>query len=62
MIHAKLIIIDARLAVVGPANMDIRSFQLNFELALFLYSAVDVRQIVSVVEKIIADSRLVNSE
>ena len=62
MIHAKLIVIDGRLAVVGTANMDIRSFQLNFELALFLYSAVDVRQIVSVVEKIVADSRLVNPE
>ncbi|MEA3240456.1 MAG: cardiolipin synthase, partial [Pseudomonadota bacterium] len=62
MIHAKLIIIDGRLAVVGTANMDIRSFQLNFELALFLYSAVDVRQVVSVVEKIVADSRLVSSE
>lgn len=62
MIHAKLIVIDGRLAVVGTANMDIRSFQLNFELALFLYSAVDVRQVVSVVEKIVADSRLVSSE
>ncbi len=62
MIHAKLIVIDGRLAVTGTVNMDIRSFQLNFELALFLYSAVDVRQIVSVVEKIVADSRLVSSE
>jgi len=62
MIHAKLIVIDDRLAVVGTANMDIRSFQLNFELALFLYSAVNVRQIVSVVEKIVADCRLVSLE
>jgi len=62
MIHAKLIVIDGRLAVVGTVNMDIRSFQLNFELALFLYSVADITQVVAVVEKIIADSRLVNSE
>ena len=62
MIHAKLIVIDGRLAVVGTVNMDIRSFQLNFELALFLYSVADITQVVAVVEKIIADSRLVNAE
>ena len=62
MIHAKLIVIDGRLAVVGTVNMDIRSFQLNFELALFLYSETDISQVLAVVEKIIADSRLVPAE
>jgi cardiolipin synthase len=38
MLHAKLIVLDDDLAVVGSANMDMRSLFLNFELALFLYS------------------------
>lgn len=32
MLHAKTLIIDNLLSVVGSANMDIRSFRLNFEL------------------------------
>ncbi|MDR3633974.1 MAG: phospholipase D-like domain-containing protein [Isosphaeraceae bacterium] len=42
MLHAKLIILDNDLAVVGSANMDMRSLFLNFELALFLYSREQV--------------------
>ena len=38
MLHAKLILIDDDLAVVGSANMDMRSLFLNYEVALFLYS------------------------
>lgn len=32
MLHAKTLIIDNELSIVGSANMDIRSFRLNFEL------------------------------
>ncbi len=38
-IHAKTLIADDRLSVVGTANMDIRSFDLNFEVMSVLYSA-----------------------
>ena len=38
MLHAKMILIDDALAVVGSANMDMRSLFLNYEVALFLYS------------------------
>jgi len=38
MLHAKLIVLDDALAVVGSANMDMRSLFLNYEVALFLYS------------------------
>lgn len=38
MLHAKLILLDDDLAVVGSANMDMRSLFLNYEVALFLYS------------------------
>lgn len=38
MLHAKVIVVDDDLAVVGSANMDIRSLFLNYEVALFLFS------------------------
>lgn len=36
-IHAKTIIIDGKLSSVGTANIDVRSFKLNFEVNAFLY-------------------------
>jgi cardiolipin synthase len=38
MLHAKVILIDDHLAIVGSMNMDVRSFFLNYEIALFMYS------------------------
>ena len=32
MIHAKTIVVDGRIALVGSANMDMRSFRLNYEV------------------------------
>jgi cardiolipin synthase len=32
MIHAKTMVVDGRVALVGSANMDLRSFRLNFEV------------------------------
>jgi cardiolipin synthase len=37
-VHAKTVVADARLSVVGTANMDIRSFDLNFEIMPLIYS------------------------
>jgi len=37
-IHTKNLIIDDELSVIGSANVDTRSFRLNFELACFLVS------------------------
>jgi cardiolipin synthase len=38
MIHAKMIVIDRRLCTIGTANIDERSFRLNFEVIAILYS------------------------
>jgi cardiolipin synthase len=62
MLHAKLIAIDQQLAVVGSANMDIRSFQLSFEIVSFLYTPEDVRQVTRVIEGILRQSRQVSKE
>jgi len=36
--HAKTLVVDTQLASVGSANVDIRSFKLNFETNAFLYN------------------------
>ena len=36
-LHAKTLIIDGKVASVGTANMDIRSFRLNFEINAVIY-------------------------
>ena len=36
-VHAKTVVSDSRLSVVGTANMDIRSFDLNFEIMSVIY-------------------------
>ncbi|MDR3239557.1 MAG: cardiolipin synthase [Clostridiales bacterium] len=38
-VHSKLIVIDSLVASVGTANMDVRSFKLNFECNAFIYDA-----------------------
>ena len=36
-LHSKVIIIDDIMASTGSANMDLRSFKLNFEVNAFIY-------------------------
>jgi cardiolipin synthase A/B len=39
MLHAKLVLIDEEIAILGSANIDMRSLFLNYEIALVLTSA-----------------------
>jgi cardiolipin synthase len=41
-LHAKMLLIDHDIGVVGSPNVDIRSFFLNFELGVFLYGTPQV--------------------
>jgi cardiolipin synthase len=45
MLHTKLLLIDNELAVLGSANMDMRSLYLNFEVGVFVYSPEPVTAI-----------------
>jgi len=40
--HSKIIIVDGELASIGTANMDMRSFHLNFEVNAFLYQTKSI--------------------
>jgi len=42
MLHAKTFIADSTVGVVGTANMDNRSFRLNFEVAAVFYDAATI--------------------
>nr|WP_184403512.1 cardiolipin synthase [Geomicrobium halophilum] len=45
--HSKFMIVDQEIASLGSANMDMRSFHLNFEVNVFLYETSSVSRLVS---------------
>ncbi len=44
-IHAKTLTVDGQLAVIGTANMDMRSFYYSFEINAFIYDEAIARQL-----------------
>lgn len=44
-LHAKTFIVDEHIASVGTANLDIRSFKLNFEVNAFIYDQEVAKQL-----------------
>ena len=45
MIHAKTMVVDGTVAMVGSANMDLRSFRLNFEVHALVRDAATAAQL-----------------
>jgi cardiolipin synthase len=45
MLHAKTMVIDDTVAVVGTANLDNRSFRLNFEVAAAFYDSAVIEHL-----------------
>jgi cardiolipin synthase len=45
MLHAKAFLMDRHLAVVGSANVDMRSLFLNYEVMLFFYSEGEIQRL-----------------
>lgn len=56
-IHAKTMVVDDDIAVVGTANLDNRSFRLNFELATLLYDVGLTTRLAAAFEADQAESR-----
>lgn len=44
-IHSKVVIIDDKISSTGSANMDLRSFMLNFEINAFMYDEKVIKKI-----------------
>jgi len=61
-IHAKTMVVDGRIASVGSANMDYRSFKLNFEINAFIYDPAVARQLEEIYEADMRHSELITPE
>jgi cardiolipin synthase len=57
MLHAKAVVFDNRLAVIGSANMDMRSLFLNYEVALFVSSPAQVEEVAAWARGLMTDSQ-----
>ena len=58
MLHAKAVVVDDQIAVLGSANMDMRSLFLNYEVALYISSPVDVGIVADWARSLMVDARL----
>lgn len=56
-LHAKAIMVDGLVSSVGTANMDVRSFKLNFEVNAMIYDAEVTRELEQIFLKDIGRSR-----
>lgn len=61
-IHAKTMVIDGKISSVGSANMDYRSFKLNFEINAFIYDEQIAQQLTAIYETDIRHSELITPE
>jgi len=57
MMHAKTAVVDGMWATVGSANMDVRSFRLNFEANLVVHGEAFASELGAAIEADIAEAR-----
>lgn len=61
-LHTKCMCVDGLVSCIGTANMDIRSFKLNFEVNAVIYSAKTTRKLEEAFENDIAKSTFVTKK
>ncbi|NDW09968.1 cardiolipin synthase [Dysgonomonas sp. 520] len=59
-LHSKLMVIDDNLVISGSANMDVRSFEHNFEIDAFIYSKETALQAKEIFYKDLLDTKLID--
>jgi cardiolipin synthase len=59
IVHAKTLVDDGRVALVGSANMDLRSFRLNFEVHTLVHDQATATRLHQAFQSHRADSRRV---
>ena len=58
MMHAKVVLMDNEVAVLGSANMDIRSLLLNYETAMFVYSPDEINAVEAYIKDLMLDTQI----
>jgi cardiolipin synthase len=61
-VHAKTLVADGKLSVIGTANMDHRSFDLNFEVNAIVYDQAFAEKLRKVFFDDIKDAKKINPE
>lgn len=61
-LHTKMVVIDDEAASVGTANIDSRSFKLNFEVNAFIYDEKVSHQLAELFERDILSSTILTAE
>ncbi len=61
-IHSKTLVCDRKLAVIGTANMDVRSFELNFEVNAHVYDAATSEELAEAFLFDLESSELIDAE
>ena len=62
LVHSKTMVIDGEIAIIGTANMDIRSFDLNFEVNALIYNKEKAKELRKIFFQDTSDSRLLKLE
>lgn len=60
--HSKVMVVDDEISTVGSANMDVRSFRLNFEINSFIYDETIAEELVMNFKRDIKKSRKLDLE
>jgi len=61
-VHAKTLVADGNLSIIGTANMDLRSFELNFEVNVMLYDRKFSEQLRTVFFKDLEDAEKIDKD
>ena len=62
LLHTKAMLMDSKLALVGSVNLDIRSFQLNFELTVALFAPDSCQEVNELLQEYEASSEPLDPE
>ena len=61
-VHAKTLVVDKKIAMIGTANMDVRSFDLNFEVNAIVYDDQLATSLANVFKADIKDAVLLDRD
>src|SRR5699024_2564324 len=62
MVHAKTMVVDDELSMIGTSNMDYRSFEINFEITAMIYSEEIAEEMFTIFQKDIEECETVDLE